>query len=150
MTTRHLMHLVYYLYHHIYVAICLFDVVVALSFLGGDHINMRRLFLCRFRKTSWPLCYPLILHLVDFRWVVKVMNKLVVHCECSEGSTVHRDHFWASFLINACSYPAGVVVINVLAWKTFCKGLGFLGLRCQPDHSKFFSLVNMHCWISDV
>ena len=43
------------------------------------------------------------------------------------------------------------IVINDLAWQTFCKGLGFLGLCYQSNYSKvFFPLSIMQCWISDV
>ena len=62
------------------------------------------------------------------------------------SSMVQQGHFLGPFLNNYMFIPCGDIVINVLAWKTFCKGLGFLRLRRQVDHSKvFFPLVIMQC-----
>ena len=54
--------------------------------------------------------------------------------------------FWGPFFNNYMFIPHGDFVINVLAWQTLCKEVGFLQLRRQVDHSKvFFPLSIMQC-----
>ena len=102
------------------------------------------------KKMEWNVLSTK-LHLGDFQWAARVLNKPIVHYQCWGLSWLHQDQLWSVFSIKCMFISLWGVVINALTRQMFCKGLGFLGLGYQSDYSKvFFTLSIMQCWISDV